>query len=455
MFVVLIVRVLGALAYCLPDFLGRGICMCLGSVIWYGPFGRRRHILANLRRAYPQKDARWRGKIGRESCYRLIEMGMFVLVSPYYSQAKIKRHFKLDPSLETLLDEVETLNSPLVILVTHFSLMEAITLFPALTTRKLPPTGVIYRPLNIPALDAWVKQTRQRWGITLFSRRDGVMDAIDNVRRNGAMAVMCDQNAGRAGAASLFFGRLAFTTLMPGMVAERQKARVGALYIERTGFFRGTIKAHELKCPCTREAIAVEGNLWLESRLRQSDDITADWMWSHNRWGRRKRVHCMTPNLFRENLLPLFYGEQNVTDIPDKDRYWITLPEDAKKLDALLPVLRVFKQDYPGIHITALACDATLETARQAGIADETISRTGKPLSFFKKISNDYPNVHLVFEESARANVEARYMKAFLRVGFAAPRARLCLTDVLRIRETDDAQRYRVFGKMCGMKRLP
>ncbi len=452
MIAVFLIKCLGFFAYCLPDCIRRAICVVLGWGFWFGPFDRRRRILANLKRCFPEKPPRWRSKIGRESCCRLIEMGMFVLVSPFLTKKQIRARFVLDNELLALMQDVLKNPKPLVILGPHFTLMEGAAFFPALTDEKLPETGVLYRPLDYKPLDKWVKQTRERHGVKLVDRKGQMMDAIHNLNKGGALTILYDQNAGAPGAQTLFFGRAASTTQMPGMFVERFKARVGVLYAQRTRFFRATIKGEAFLIEPTRQAVMLESTRWLERKLSTDDDnITADWLWAHNRWGRRRAYECMFNVRPPNSMLDVFFKADNIQDIPDKDRYWITLPKDKKRLEALLPVLQQHKRHRPDIRITALCESDALETVKAANIADDVVSRTGRPLSFFLKIRNTYPEVHLVFEESLRANVEAFLMGAFLRVGFKS-RGSFLLTDRIRPPKGDYAARYRAFAKACHMR---
>ena len=445
------IYLLGKFVYLQPDWLQRAICVVLANVIWYPPINRRKTILSNLRHSFPGKGREWRKRIGKESCARLIEMGLFVLTSPHFSKAEIQKRFILDPALEKLLEQIEREPTPLVIMVPHFSLMEAITLFPALTERKIPEVGVLYRPLNQASIDGWVKRTRQRWGIRLFSRRDELMDAVNGLRRDGALALLFDQNAGASGAGTLFMGRLCSTTELPGIMAERAPCRVGVLYTERTGIFRARICAEVFDCPRTREAITIEGNRWLECKLRESDNACADWLWAHNRWGHYRVQSCMKPFRCHHDLVAQSLKELGVKEIPDKDCYWITLPEDREKMRALIPVLKAHRQTRPEIHFVALAVDATLAEAKESGIADEVISRTGKSAAFLRAALPP-PAVHLVFEAGFRASWEAWRAGALLRVGIPQAWPRLLLNARVGTRSGSPEECYRAFARACGMK---
>ena len=85
----------------------------------------------------------------------------------------------------------------------------------------LPQVTVVFRPLNQPALNAWVEETRSRFGFRQLSRKTGYNDAMAALRRGEGVAVLFDQDSHRRGTTSLFMGRLASLTNLPGLMALR------------------------------------------------------------------------------------------------------------------------------------------------------------------------------------------------------------------------------------------
>ena len=171
----------------------------------------------------------------------------------------------------------------LVLFVPHFTLMEmmtAITLAaPALGDR---PWVTLYRPLNQPAADAWVKAARERFGMRLASRREGFGELMRNVRAGGASSILFDQKI-QSGRRLTFLGRPAAVTNLPGLVAQKHKAATRVFWAERTGFWRCVLRSTLLRSTDTA-GLTRESNAWLETRLRSSDEACADWLWAHDRW---------------------------------------------------------------------------------------------------------------------------------------------------------------------------
>lgn len=107
---------------------------------------------------------------------------------------------------------------PTVLMIPHFAMMETITMFPLLVDIPIPQTGVFYRPFDNKDLEDWIKESRERFGVELVSRKGGVLGAIDFLKKNGILAVLFDQNAGGSGATSLFFDRVCSTSELSGIL---------------------------------------------------------------------------------------------------------------------------------------------------------------------------------------------------------------------------------------------
>ena len=264
----------------LPEGFARANAAVLGRLLW---LLRRRVIRTNLRAAFPDRDEAWVRRVGRLSCRRAAEMGLFSIVSPRLSDDEIRDRVQVHP--EVLAGEARLTSDVggLVLFVPHFTLMEmmtAVTLAaPALGDR---PWVTLYRPLNQPAADAWVKAARERFGMRLASRREGFGELMRNVRAGGASSILFDQKI-QSGRRLTFLGRPAAVTNLPGLVAQKHKAATRIFWAERTGFWRCVLRSTLLRSTDTA-GLTRESNAWLETRLRSSDEACADWLWAHDRW---------------------------------------------------------------------------------------------------------------------------------------------------------------------------
>ncbi len=264
----------------LPEGFARANAAAFGYLLW---LLRRRVIRANLRAAFPARDEAWVRRIGRLSCRRAAEMGLFSIASPRLSEDEIRSRVEVHPEILTGEARLTADVGGLVLFVPHFTLMEmmtAVTLAaPSLGDR---PWVTLYRPLNQPAADAWVKAARERFGMRLASRREGFGELMRNVRAGGVSSILFDQKI-QSGRRLTFLGRPAAVTNLPGLLAQKHKAATRVFWAERTGFWRCRLRSTLLRSKETA-ALTRESNAWLEERLRSSDEACADWLWAHDRW---------------------------------------------------------------------------------------------------------------------------------------------------------------------------
>jgi KDO2-lipid IV(A) lauroyltransferase len=81
------------------------------------------------------------------------------------------------------------------------------------------PMHALYRPLDLRPMDRWVRQTRERRGLSLLDKY-GAAEAMPRLMERGQLvSFIADQNAGDRGLFVPFFGRLASTYKSIGLMA--------------------------------------------------------------------------------------------------------------------------------------------------------------------------------------------------------------------------------------------
>ncbi|MDR1816771.1 MAG: hypothetical protein LBR07_00995 [Puniceicoccales bacterium] len=396
-------------------------------------FRRRvRAMLANLHHAFPEMSERRRRAIGLESCRRMVEMSLFVLASPYFSRRRIRRCFTADPSLDALVDT----SRPGVVLVPHFSLMEAITLIPAFYDNyprdEKFSVGVFYRPFASASLERWVRRTRERHGLRLLSNKRGFLGAARILAGNGRVAVLFDQNAATAGALTLFFDRLASTGELAGILAERHRADTHLLLVERTGFWRGRARCEPTAgVGATAAEVTVAANRHLEKLMRSSDSQCADWLWLHRRWkvATRPATRLRLPE-FKRDLLAPSLAAAGLDAVPRVERFWFRLPGNLAGALLAVPLLRAIRAARPDAHCTVFGGGADWrDLFVETGLCEEFFAPPAMPDSdagdaFWQRRALEYPDTFFLFAENARADAEAERSGAPQRFGIQRGRRR-------------------------------
>ncbi len=459
----LLLAVLGRLLAVLPEFFPAALARFFGWLVYVLPI-RRAVLLANLHHAFPERPEAWRRKIALESCRRMVEMGLFVLASPYFSEKRIRKMFRADKSLSEGPAKIDRPGVPAVMLVPHFSLMESLTLI-RVVYPELPrdmEVGVFYRPFGNASLERWVKRTRERFGLRLLSRKEGFGEANEILRQNGRVAVLFDQHPGNPGALSVFLNRLVLTSELAGLFAEKHGATSIAFYTERTGFWRGVMKS-ELVCDEPRaEAVTTRANAWLEEKMRGDDNLCADWLWAHKRWkvnDEPRRRFCVRArrDVLAENLRSL-----GLAAAPRNERFWIRLPEEIAAAESAFPLVARLRAARFDAEITFLAEENVAAAARESGLAERVLvlPRDGRR-AFFRRLREEYPDTLILLTESAAADREGKLTGVPQRMGMARagekrPDLTCCWTipAELSAKEISSAQRWEAWWEAWGLPKI-
>ncbi len=264
----------------LPEAFARLNAVLIGELLW---LVRGKVIRRNLAKGFPDKDDAWVRRIGRTSCRRTAEMGLYSIASPMMPEAEVRDRVVVDESVTSAEHGLPPKGLGAVLFVPHFALMEMMTaatmVRPELAKREWV---VIYRPLDQPAAERWVKDARERFGMKLASRRDGFARSMKAVREGHVAAILFDQTT-QSGSIWRFLGAPCAVTELPGIIAQRFRCPSRIFWSDRTGFWRCRLRMEALQAT-DAIGLTIESNAWLERQLRSGDDACANWLWAHDRW---------------------------------------------------------------------------------------------------------------------------------------------------------------------------
>lgn len=393
-----------------PEFILRVFAAGLGDAIFFG-FPRRRHlVLSNLDHAFPEKPRPWQRKIARESFRRLVETALLSLATPYLSAARYRRIVSASPELLEAYAAHERAPAATLICSPHIAYWEVQTAMPLVVPGRFPEFGVIFRPLDNPSANAFVKKSRERFGMKLLSRREGFAEALKILRRQGFVGVLFDQNAGLQGALTTLFGRVCSTTELPGLMAEKFSARVYGIFPRRIGFWRVEIGAQRVESENTTEGVTLALNRWLEGLLRRDDNLCASWLWGHNRW-RNQDIPAKRLRLeAKRDLLAADLRARGLAELPRRTRVYVRLPNWLGDVVMALPLLQALRASRPDAEITLLAKKPFLPLLERWGVGDKLHALPPHGWGYFahfRRMAGQYPDVWLLFTNSFRGDLEA------------------------------------------------
>jgi ADP-heptose:LPS heptosyltransferase/lauroyl/myristoyl acyltransferase len=382
--------------------------------------------LKNLHHAFPDRTERWRRRVYYEACARVVEMALFMPASRYFSEKRLDSVLDIDSTMRASVERYisgDRQGQPFVVLLPHMTMSEAASLLPRYFP-GLPTVNVVFRPLNQPKMNQWVEETRSRFGNRQLSRRSGYNDAMAALRRGEGVALLFDQDASGRGATSLFMGRIASMTDLPGLMALRFDTDVHLLLLERTEFWKAKLTLQELpKCETATE-VAVRAHNLLEAYLRRDDHSAADWLWLHGRWGHqtgsKKRFHLPEKRMALEQTNHI----NGDAETPRKTRLWVRMPNWLGDVVMVLPLLRAIRRARPDFEITLIGKAAFQPLFERLDVGERFIPLPKQGRGYFKyfyQLRHDYPDTYLLFTNSTRSDLEAFLTRCPQRLGMIRP----------------------------------
>lgn len=268
-----------------PEFLLSALSQVLGTLVAHVHRPRRRVMLSSLKASFPERPDSWHRWVARQSCVRLIETSLLSLAAPFIPDSRIRKLATVSPEASATFAAYAASPRPILLGTTHLAYWEGLTWVRFLTGGAASlEIGAVFRPLRNPAMDAWLKQTRERFGVKLLSRKGGLHQGMHILKRNGAVGILFDQSAGSHGILTRFLGRECSTTPLPGMLVERSNADPFIYYAIRRAFWRFTIHMQPVATDGTEAGVTIALNRAFEELLRSDDNICASWLWLHQRW---------------------------------------------------------------------------------------------------------------------------------------------------------------------------
>jgi KDO2-lipid IV(A) lauroyltransferase len=254
----------------------------LGTLLrWAGL--RRRVALANLERAFPEREDGWRRQVLAAHYRELGRVAADYARLPALARAPREQVFASWTG-EEHVHAARARGKGVVFLTGHFGHFE---LFAAATAQTIP-VAILVKPLSNPGADAWLSKLRSDAGVELLPIGAGVRGALKRLRAGGAVAMVADQDARRDGVFVSFLGTPASTPTGPAWLSLASGAPIVFGTCVRgpdgrydAGFVPGIVPegaADDARAvlDLTRRHTAL-----LEQAIRARPE---SWFWLHKRW---------------------------------------------------------------------------------------------------------------------------------------------------------------------------
>lgn len=196
-------------------------------------------------------------------------------------------------------------------------------------TQRMP--GVcIGRPIKNTFLYRWILSIREKYGGKVIPPKNAIKEGMRALKNKCFLGIVGDQGMPDSGFCSPFFGRMAWTSPIPAMLAYKMECPIIVAVTKRIGWSY-SIHYSDPIVPDPKEPIDGEVRRLMMDSLRILEESIAErpgeWLWQHNRWKQQTLDKIRRP--FREDAIA------------------IILPDEKELFEKLLPHLNTFREIYP------------------------------------------------------------------------------------------------------------
>lgn len=238
--------------------------------------------------------------------------------------------------------------------------------------------GALYQPLSNPFLNKHIVEGREQEGVVLFDRRKGFYGPMKHLREGGALGVLVDQNAGSSGVWAPFFGRLASTSNLAGLLATRTGAPIMPVGIYPDGaakwkiVYGDPIRTYDKDGKeVSSSKITAKINVAMEKIIRRAPE---EWFWVHNRWKTPRPEFLLSGYRRGVEYPPHFDKEKDLKPF----RILVRSPNWLGDACMAVPAVRAIKAGRPDAHVTVLCNENLSDLWNAVRHVDEVLTKPKK-----------------------------------------------------------------------------
>jgi lipopolysaccharide heptosyltransferase II len=436
--VYLLFRLAMALVALLPLPLLFRLGQVMGWIAWLVAWPYRRLARDNLRIAFAGEKSE--AEIKQLAKAHFQQLGANLLSAPKLSLLSHEELVKV-----MTVENLEHFEAPLkegrglVAVISHLGNWELLARMPEFVPGFRLST--IYQKLGNPYIDEAVRQSRARYSVEPFERKEGFGGPMKFLREGGGLGVLVDQHAGDAGVWTPFFGRLASTSPLAATMALRAGAALIPLAVYTVGIarWRMVIKPELVPESKEPEAVTAQINQVLEAQIRES---AADWFWVHNRW-KTPRPKFLLSSYKRGIAWPANFDPSNGKPfrILIRSTNWLG--------DAVMsvPAVRAIKRGRPDAHVTMLVPEKLADFWAHVPEVDAvlTIAKGEGPLRVSRKIRGHFFDAAILFPNSLRAALEVFLAGIPRRVAYPGHQRAWLLNQLVERAPRNGPPRHQMF----------
>lgn len=242
---------------------------------------RRKTVMRNLQRAFPEKSDRERLKLTKQFYRHLSQVMVEIPMLSSMDIARLQHHVQLDgvEHMQALADN----NQSFIVLAAHQANWE--WMFAILSHCCPCPMDALYRPIHQPGVDAFFRLIRTQFGSAMLPANDAPKGILRKRKRLGAFGMIADQTPRRRDPQCWldFMGNRTAVVTGPDRIAQMTGYPVLFITCERQsrGQYHCVIRPLTEAPYDTPDKVATAYMQAIETQIRQQP---AHWLWSHRRW---------------------------------------------------------------------------------------------------------------------------------------------------------------------------
>ena len=309
------------------------------------------------------------------------------------------------------------------------------------------PVGAIFQSQRNKYINRLIERSRQRLGLRTFDRRKGYLDAVDLVEKGGVLAILVDQHAGDGALWTPLFRKLASTSPLAAIIAERTGAPLISVAIHTTGVARWRCIIEPPLEPQDRSVaeLTLELNRTLEREISVSPP---DWFWVHNRW--------KTPGPFLLGKARRGFHPPEAKAVAGLQSFRLLIRSSNWLGDAVMsiPAVQACRKSRPDLHLTVLTPAKLAALWRRVPDVDEVIEiQPGEsPRALARRVEASF-DAAILFPNSLRSAIEARALRIPYTVGYPGHWRRWLLKRIPSFAPESGGHQAGRYGKLvafCG-----
>lgn len=258
----------------------------LGLLVYFLWPGRRRLAQKNLAEVFKDKQPAELTTLAKE-VFR--NVGRTLIEFIYYQNwDKEQLLTRIEVEGREYLEAALAKGKGVILLGAHFGNWEMLGLAVSAMGYKI---NVVARALDNPRLDRLVTQIRCKFGMAIIANTNSIKDVIKCLRKNESVGILIDQNLYENAVFVEYFGKLAATTPIVPLLAQKTEAAIIPIRMIRLAHGKHRlIIENELvmrEAADRQEFVRINTTLCnqvIEKWVRQNPE---QWFWVHNRWKTR------------------------------------------------------------------------------------------------------------------------------------------------------------------------